>query len=355
MSTAIENSLVTELADHTGDHSISITMPTFESGRKVNQNAIRFKNLLKSAKEQLESSDADEAVIRERIRALEELQRDDNFWQHQSRGLAVYLDSDQLRTVKLPEPLPEQAHVADTLFVLPIAMFGSSSQSQILKLTWEKAELLATRGKRLQTLESDRLPVSMDDVVLPADKESQLQFRTQQGGDGGAMFHGQDKKEDITESDRHRFLSEVSKRLEAELRGTTGDVYVVATEEVYGHFRSMWDGETVHIAGSPDGLSDDQILKRYSELCASQDGECDGLDEKLSAAVAQGAGTFDVEQILNEALKGRVETLVLDTSCLESEHACEANEAVRRTLQAGGEIRVCELNDGHACGAIYRF
>ncbi len=348
--------LLEELANQTGSASITITMPTFESGRNVNQNSIRYKNLVNAAAEQLDSSATDEAVAKQRLGVLGKLIPDEQFWQHQGKGLAVYVADDFVRLVKLEQAPPELVRIDDGFLVLPLILTKSDPASHLLKLTWETAELCRATDNRLVPIESRHFPVAMHDVVLPADKEPQLQFRTQQGGIGGAMYHGQNKKEQVSESDRKRFLSEVAKRLQDELGSNFGGLHVVATDEVYGHFCAQKNDKCMsHIAGSPDGMTMEDILQRYAEQASGRDARNRQLRERLSTAIAHQQGSSDLSKILTEAGKGRIEELLIDQESTADEHINELNSVVRLVQQTGGQIHPCDLEGDFPCAAIYRF
>ena len=185
MSALQSTTRLDQLANHSQPESISIIMPTEQSGRQVQQNAIRFKNLLNEVVAQFVSMGHSQHAAEERITVLREYQRDDTFWQHQSEGLALYFCDGQPSTVQLqhsPEPL---VTIADHYFITPVAADSSKSQqSSVLTVTWEEAKLYdAVRGQ-LAPHDCEQFPVVIRDVVLPPDPEEQLQVRTQRGGGG---------------------------------------------------------------------------------------------------------------------------------------------------------------------------
>lgn len=72
-------SKIDELVDQQGEKSISIVMPTYEAGRQVKQNAIRFKNLLSQVVQEPVAQGDSEAEAEYRIQPLFDLTSDDNF------------------------------------------------------------------------------------------------------------------------------------------------------------------------------------------------------------------------------------------------------------------------------------
>jgi len=318
MSTLQSTTRLDELAKHNQSESISIVMPTEQSGRQVQQNAIRFKNLLNEVIVRFVSMGTSEHAAEESIAALREYQRDDNFWQHQSEGLALYFSGGQLNTVQLqhsPEPL---VTIAEHYFITPVAVDSSKSQQNIvLTVTWEEANLYdAVRGQ-LEPHDRDQFPVVIRDVVLAPDPEEQLQVRTQRGGasgSGAAMFHGQGEGEQMIKSDRKRFLAEVGRRLEEVFNGIPEDLIVIGTDEVIGHLKATTElSKAKTITASPASMDQNQLSQRVEAFLRNEpDVGCADRLEQFGNAIAHGKGSKDLPEIIRAALEGRVSELIID-------------------------------------------
>lgn len=94
---ALKSDDLEQLASVTGDPCVSILMRTHRRGSDTRQGGIRLKNLLKEAGEKLAEAGHDEKVL-EPIRSKPD---EDDFWQHQGEGLAIYLTSDSCRLYRL--------------------------------------------------------------------------------------------------------------------------------------------------------------------------------------------------------------------------------------------------------------
>jgi|GEM_PF-1547397 len=355
-----------DLANHNQSDSISIVMPTEQSGRQVQQNAIRFKNLLNEVVAQFVSMGTSENEAEQRIAELRERQHDDNFWQHQSEGLAVYFCDGQLSTLHLhyvPEPL---VTVADHYFITPVAVDSSRSQQRsVLTVTWEEAKLYDSVQGQFEPHDCVQFPVGIRDVVLPPDAEEQLQVRTQRGGGSGAdggMFHGQGAGEQMIESDRKRFLAEVGRRLEDVFSGTPENLIIIGTEEVVGHLKATTElSKAKTLTASPASMDRNQLSKRVEEfLCGEPDlGFADRL-EQFGNAMAHGKGSKYLPEIIRAASEGRISDLIIDpnqriwgswnsdtqTASIAEEQANDANAvelvnlAVVLSLRTGARILV---------------
>ena len=307
-----------DLANHNQSESISVVMPTQQSGRQVQQNAIRFKNLLNEVVARFVSMGTSEHAAEERIAALREYQRDNNFWQHQSEGLALYFCDGQVSTLHLqhaPEPM---VTIADHYFITPVAADSSKSQpSSVLTVTWEEAKLYDSVQGRLEPHDCKQFPVGIRDVVLPPDAEEQLQVRTRGGGGNGmdaGMFHGQGEGEQMIESDRKRFLAEVGRRLEDVFNRSLDNLIIIGTDEVIGHLKATTElSKAKTLTASPASMDQNQLSKRVEEFVSGEpDVGCADRIEHLGNAIAHGKGSKDLTEIIRAALEGRVSDLFIN-------------------------------------------
>jgi len=372
---------LTELVKQTHENSVSIVLPTYQASRDVEQNAIRFKNLLRQTEQELIRKGMPQREAERQLTPLSALQGDNHFWQHQSAGLAVYLADGVQTIVKLHWSPDEFTMVADHYYVTPVAVdLAAHRQLTVLSLTWEQAQLESATRTELVPVESELFPVAMREVVLAPDPEDQLQFRTQQTGSGGeAMFHGQGGGEAIIESDRRHFLTEVGKRVERLYGGRDVQLMLFATDEVTGHWQDVTGIEPLKvISGSPASLNPQQRRERVLETMQTV-GDQVPWEGQLNAAVASGKGTQEIGELLTSAANGRVAQLLIspraqiwgrwDASTQQTSLANESgssgdkndteliNLAVIQTLSSGGEIIPLEDTwfDATRLAAIYRY
>ena len=356
MQSITSSSELTELIDHAQANSLSLLMPTLRTSREVGQNAIRFKNLLKKAVQQLVKSGSSERDAEQRLASLFAKQHDDRFWQHQACGLAVYFAEGVEVTIGLHHSPEERVVVGEHFYITPLAVEVSTYQElTVLALSWDEARLYEASRNAFEAVDTDLFPVALRDVVLPPDGEDQLQFRTQQGAGGdGAMFHGQGQGEAILQADRRQFLIEVARRMES-LYGTGyRSLMLVATNEVAGHLTATTDLKPRHlINASPDGLKLQQLREKVIQELDSLEGKQE-WGEQLGSALAQGKATTDLSEILTAATLGRVAQLFVkprelvwgtwDEERMRADVKDSAdkielvNLAIIKTLQAAGEI-----------------
>lgn len=364
------------LVKHRGADSISVVMPTYRAGRSVLQNALCYRNLLHRVVAQFSQHGEPEGQVRERLAALFELQRDDDFWQQQTSGVAIYFCDQELTTVALHDTPRAATHVADHFLVSPIAVDAARHRGFfVLTLTWDEADLWQADATQLAALDSELFPVRLRDVVLPADTEEQLRYRTQRSmgtrsQQDRQMVHGQGQGEDSVRADRWHFMREVAGRLSSELRDKPVPLILVATREVAGHWNADTNLPPEHcLYLSAAQISDSQLEQRVVDWIKEdrhriQQDQATTL-ERLGTALSHHQASRDVAAIVEAASRGRVEMVLIDAERCgvfegqrtpPPELSTESiNAALLHTLRNGGQI--VPIDDGSLQGplaAIYR-
>ncbi|MEO0481183.1 MAG: hypothetical protein AAF196_17070 [Planctomycetota bacterium] len=82
---------------------ISILLPTHRRHPEVQQDPIRLENLIKEAEQRAGSAGVDASIL-EPARAL---LPDEDFWNHQSDGLALFCRPDGMQAIQVPATLRE--------------------------------------------------------------------------------------------------------------------------------------------------------------------------------------------------------------------------------------------------------
>ncbi|TWU16206.1 baeRF3 domain-containing protein [Allorhodopirellula heiligendammensis] len=349
-----------ELASVSAAPCVSIMMGTHRSGRETQQGPIRLKNLLKEASEKLRTAGHDESILD----GLASKTSESNFWQHQGEGLAIYLTTDDCRMFRLNRRVDEHVCVGKTFFVQPlIRESNAGGEYFVLSLSWDEASLYRATGDSLTPVETAALPAKFEELVLPRDPEESLQNTSHRSvgntpGTSTAMFHGQGEGESKIEADRNQYLSLIGDEVAAAVYNTGLPLLVVATSEVTGHFEAT---TKVHVDakvdGSPSEWSGDELREQAHKAIAPQlKADHDEFGERFGTALANSQGSDNLDDVLQAAKNGRVDSLMV---CTRGEYCDQTNQAVVETLRNGGDVLQCRHeampgNDTVAC-AIFRF
>ena len=362
------------LAETSKDCCVSIQMPTHRSGRDVKQNSIRFKNLLDEADRKLISCDADISILN----PLRSLPNQDDFWQHQADGLAVFVNSRNIQFFSTQRSIDNRVTVDNSFYLA--SLLGERYYGEecfVLALTWDDAKLFISSGSELRAVDSMQFPAKYDDLVLPSDPEEQIQFTTHRaGGESTAMYHGQGEGEDKIEADRCTYLSRVGGLVGSEIYNSGMALVIVATEEVAGQFAATTNVEiAAKVEGSPAEMKEDELQSRVCEavepvLVKSRN----ELAERFGTELAQSQASGDPAEVATAALQGRVDTLIvaeqaevpgiidrekMQTRTDESGDVDLVNAAVIETFRHGGTAYSASddamPSEANRVAAIYRY
>ena len=122
-----------ELAQHEGDNSISLFIPTHRAGVEVNekQDAIIYKNAIQEITRQLQQKGINQRDIDNLLQPAFELYKDDVFWNNQQDGLAVFLSPDNFKVFKLPYMVKEELFINSSFFITPLLPAITNNQDSI--------------------------------------------------------------------------------------------------------------------------------------------------------------------------------------------------------------------------------
>jgi hypothetical protein len=175
--------LFTELANHKGDCTVSLLLPTHKSGVGVNErfDPISFKSALQNIATQLSQRGFDQPAIEKWLEPGYNLIRDDAFWLNQSPGLAVYIADGFFKYIKMPyEPEPKVV-VESSFYVTPLVeMMERSEYFYVLVISKQCAKLFKADAYGMQIVDID-LPQSIEEVKRLSDLDATT-FRTGESG-----------------------------------------------------------------------------------------------------------------------------------------------------------------------------
>lgn len=349
-----------EIAQASGNPCVSILMRTHRSGRETQQGPIRLKNLLKEAGEMLRANGHDDDLLE----PLQSLLNQNEFWQHQGEGLAIYVSPDGSRLFRLNRAVDEKVAVEESFFIQPLVCEQNTAGSYfVLSLSWDEATLYRRDGESLAMVETPALPAKFDELVLPRDPEESLQNTSHRSvgnttGTSTAMFHGQGEGEDKVEADRDQYLSLVGDEVSAAIYNTGLPLVVVATSEVTGHFEATTKvAIDAKVDGSPSEWSDAEIREHAHTVANSHlKPDHNEFGERFGTAMAQSQASHDLATVLEAAQQGKIDSLMV---CHDEQYCRQTNQAVIDTLNNGGDVFQCSREsmpgDDAVAAAIFRY
>lgn len=362
----LDEGLFDEVAKSRGDALVTILMPTHTKGPEIAQDRIRLKNALSEVEEMMDAAGWRRSDRESRLEKARGLLDDEDFWAHQGRGLALYIDGEgELRVVALGEAPPDVCTVADSHHIRHLLVELMQETLPALVLTKGAVALYSVDRQGASASEAD-LPASFDDVNWFMDREPQEQRHADSSGSAGVR-HGHDPSDRTTE-DLQRFLRAVSQAVTDAIG--TGPLVVLGDEPLIDEFRRIDDRKVVALGLDGTGRFDSpaEIGKRVQPIIA------DRVAEALAAnnqAARDALGTADTvtlfPDVLYAAVSGRLSHVYLqreappvwgrfDAATLDaaagSEHRVGSVDLLDRLVDSarktGAEVQVME-GDADGC------
>jgi hypothetical protein len=196
---------------------VSIYLPTHRAGREVQQDPIRFKNLLGQAQAALVDAGMRAADARAYLSDGYDLLTDKPFWEHQQDGLAVFIADGFSQTYSLPFRFDELALVTDRFYVKPLLpLLSNDGQFYVLALSQKSVRLLQGTRYSVSEVALEDVPRSLAEVLAPDQLEKHLQFHTgtaNRARGRRAVYHGQGDENDFEAEALRRYFRQIDAAL----------------------------------------------------------------------------------------------------------------------------------------------
>ena len=369
------------LMQHETKPCVSLFLPTHRSGRDQEQDAIRYKNLLRQAEEALVDADMRRPEAEAFLKSAADLQFNALFWRDRSDGLAVFCADGFSRAYQIPLTLPELAVVGERFHIAPLLpMLQGNGHFYILALTQNSVSLYeATRYAIREVVLPELAPVEneVDDGALQARTYGPPVVGRARSEE--AMFHGHGGMEDRRKKEAMRYFQRVDRVVCQALREeqaplvVAGVDYLTPIYESVNHYPRL-----VHanVSGNPATWSDTQLREQGWQAVEP---ELNRAQQQAIAAyhksVGSGQSSDDVREVVLAAEQGRVDKLFVardrqtwghvDTELL-AVHVSPAesrqgedllDRAAVQTLAHGGEVYAVEQVPGEKSpiAALFRY
>ena len=188
---------------------LSLLMPTHRSTAKMEQDQIRFKNLLRQAEKRANQFQAAKGCLGAGLTSAGQLLQDESFWRRTAEGLALFISSERFLHYRLPLSFDELVVLANRFHIKPLLpLFNADVRFYVLAVSQNEIRLFRCSRFNATQIDLPEIPGGMRET-LGYDEESgtQLQFHTGTAGSRRqrpAMFHGhavdsEDRKEEIVQ------------------------------------------------------------------------------------------------------------------------------------------------------------
>ena len=311
------------LMDATPSPGVSFYLPTHVRGAETRQDHIRLKNLIVEARQNLATAGLNPREVEAILGPAAALVADNDFWQHQDIGLALFLGDGQTYTYKVPIAFEPKVAVGPAFHLTPLLpLLASDGAFHVLTITAQSVRLFeASRFSMVQDDTAD-LPGSIDDVSGQPDYENPLQASPIGRPHTGTInitksqVSGQ-SPEDWRKANTVEFVRRVAVALEHHLAAHRQPVVLIADAEIQGHFQKLSDLGPL-LAGvvemNPESLDVNALhAAAYDIVRPMFDEDRRQAVDRLAALLGSGDAhaTLDAGEIVKAAHVGQIETLML--------------------------------------------
>ncbi len=296
---------------------VSLYAPMVKAGPETQQNAIRFKNLVRKASDALEGYGLSPKQADALLAPAADLIDDTPFWQHQSEGLATFVADGFARHYRVPVEVRELALVADRFHLKPLLpLLSGDGRFYVLALSQKRARLLEATRHSVRELDLGDLPTSLNEVVGYELEETHIQYhtgtKTARPGES-PIYHGQGGGEDDVKLEIRKFFSLLDDGVSAQIAEKGAPLVLAGVEFLFPIYRQASSyPELVEggVAGNPDELSAEELHDRAWPLvepvfARSQESAAD----RYGQLAGTGHASSQFEEVVTAAADGRVETL----------------------------------------------
>lgn len=296
---------------------VSIFLPTFrEAGLEIQQQPIRLKNLLRLAEERLIDSGMRPTKALELLQPAQELD-DNDFWLHQSDGLAIFCSAEVFRYYRLPLHFPELVVVSNCFHIKPLLpLITSSDKFYILALSQKQVRLLQCTPYSVNEIELENVPKSLDEVFSYYESERQRQFRgsTPSGiGTRAGVFHGQGVDTSYFKDDIRQYFRLIERGLHEQLQHQQAPLVLAGVEyllPIYQEVNTYPHLVDEGITGNPEDLKAEELRQKawaiVEPLFAQK--QQDAAD-RYWELTSTGRSSKDIKEIVLAAYYQRVDCL----------------------------------------------
>ncbi len=307
---------VRALIDERAKKCVSVYLPTHRSGSEIQQDPIRFKNLLKQAEERLANGEMRRPEAQAILRPAQRLLDDGGFWRHQSDGLAVFASPDTFRCYRLPYSFSELVVVTDRFHVKPLlTLLSGDGRFYILAISQKQVRLLMGTRHSVFEVNLESMPKSLADALGVEEREKQIQFHTAVPG-SSPIFHGHGgggTDESVHKKDLLRYFKEIDRSLKEFVAVERAPLVLAGVDYLHPIYREAnTAAELIEegIVGNPEGLSSAELHSRAWALLQPYFAKA---QERAAAHFLDLAGTDrasrELKEIVPAAHHGRVESL----------------------------------------------
>lgn len=375
----ITKETILDLAQEESDICVSVYLPTHKKGEEVQQDPIRFKNLLVEAEKKLKDREVNPQDRENILEGPRKLLDQPLFWQHNDKGLAVFITDDGFDYYRIPYSFSDKVMVDNHFLITPlIPMITLEGTFCILTLSQKNVRLLKATRTDTEDIELKEAPTNIEEFQKYDVYEKSLSSASG-GGGSKSMFHGWGDASVENKVVEH-YLNTIENEVTSIMHRRRDPLILAGIEEAVAIYRKVNNYERTmddSITGNPDPKSDAEIKDEGWEIIKSyflrdmfkdieRFGDLSGSDKQSD----------NLTKIVEASYYGKIDSLFVpigeyswgwfDQKRNTVHHSAEPrngehdliNMAAIKTLTQGGDVYALDkehMPNGSSIAAIFRY
>lgn len=302
-----------ELMQIEAEFCVSIFMHTHRAGKEIEQNYIRFKNLIQKTESDLLNRGLRSREVSSLLEPARKLLADGHFWRHQSDGLAVFVAPDFFKYFRVPHGFEESLVVSDRFYIKPLMpLLTGDGIFYILAVSQNRVRLLQGTKHSVSEEDLEDLAVQLQQA-LEYEYEKQLQMRSQ--GPEGMIYHGHggdESRESVL-----KYLRLVDSGLRDFLRHERAPLVFAGVEYLFPMYKEVNTYPFLlerALPGNPEDVSAGELHRQAWNIVEPYfKREQQQIIEQYQVLAGTGLSGSAVEEVMSAAYFGRVEVLMIES------------------------------------------
>lgn len=298
--------------------AISIYLSTHRTSSEWEADRLRFRAALDRARELL-GADYEPSRVRPLTEELEGLLADQEFWIHQSDGLAVFQAADLSRVYRLPVKLDELVVVAPSFHTRPLLqLLQAPDRFWILCLSQKDVQLYEGTAMGLRSVQLAGMPSSLMEAIGKYVDYEEETFHSSSRGAGRSprWYHGHGAGTDSLEWRVEAFFRKVDEALRERLDPDAGPLVLAGVDQYHGLYHSISQLKNLTdegIKGNVSRWNPDRLRKAAWPIVQGvADRKIEEALRLWESAFRPGKAEPDVAASARMAVAGRVRLVMTD-------------------------------------------
>ncbi len=294
---------------------LSLFMPAVRIGAEIQQNPIRFRNLLKKAEDALAVHGLRPPDVKAFLEPVQSATGGARFWTNWSDGLALFRSRDLFRLYVLPLIFTELVTVGERFHVKPLLpLLGSEQRFFLLALSQKEVRFFEGSRVGIRERALENAPRSLEAALKYDEPEKQIRFRSRGGAEtapGSPHGVGTDNAKD----DILKFFRLIDRGLRDLLREEKAPLVLAGVDYLFPIYRDantypflMNEG----VAGNPEGAAAEDLHRQALSILQPyyEKAEHDAIAQYRQSS-GTGLAATDIREICPAAAHGRVGILLV--------------------------------------------